>query len=129
MLSALFWTVIGIFLLFRGGGRLAGSDLSVMIKALILVSALLAGTLKAYLILDKAATRSISRILEFKDDTCLGAVYSIKTWFLVFCMMGLGILIRKASLPDGIFCFLYCTIGWALLLSSRIAWQVWHKRR
>ncbi len=91
----------------------------------IVVTALIAGTLKSYFILDRSARKSIERILNFKDGTCLGAVYSIKTWLLVVFMMGMGIFLRNSSLPLSLLCFIYFTIGWALLFSSRLAWKKW----
>jgi len=129
MLSAFFWSAIGILLMSKGFSRMAGAELLPVAKVLIVVSAFAAGSLKSFFILDKAARRSVSRILDFEDGTCLGAVYSIKTWGLVFCMMGLGVVVRRLSIPDGVFCFVYCAIGWALLLSSRFAWRVWIKSK
>lgn len=123
-LSAVLWTTIGILLLAKGLFRL--SQLADW-QEFIVVSAILAGSLKAYFILDKSARRGIDRILTFKDGTCLGAVYSFKTWILVLCMMGMGVILRNSSLPMNILCFLYLTIGWALLLSSRLAWMAWLK--
>lgn len=77
------WTVVGCMLLFRGWGWLGpGSG-----RLLIIVSGLL-GTLKSLLVLDNMARRSIRRIVLFKDGTCLGAVYSWKSWLLVGLMIG-----------------------------------------
>ena len=123
-LSAVLWTGIGLLLLAKGAFRLSQLDdwqLSVV------AIAALAGSLKAYFILDKSARLGIERILTFKDGTCLGAVYSVKTWILVLCMMGMGVILRNSSLPVSLLCFLYLTIGWALLSSSRLAWRAWLK--
>jgi hypothetical protein len=123
-MSAILWTSIGLLLIVKGGIRL--SHLKEWDwQALIVALALLAGSLKAYFILDKSARRVINRILNFKDGTCLGAVYSVKTWILVLCMMGMGVILRNSSLPINLICLLYLTIGWALLLSSRLVWRVW----
>jgi hypothetical protein len=123
-MSAVLWTAIGIMLLGKGAFRLSQlTDWQPLLVAL----AILAGSLKAYFILDKSARRGIDRILTFKDGTCLGAVYSMKTWRLVLCMMGMGVILRNSSLPVNLLCFLYLTIGWALLMSSRLAWRAWLK--
>lgn len=122
LLSAVLWTAIGLLLFTKGVFRL--SQLAEWQPGIV-IAAILAGSLKAYFILDKSARRGISRILTFKDGTCLGAVYSIKTWILVLCMMGLGVILRSSSLPISLLCFLYLTIGWALLVSSRLAWRAW----
>ena len=122
LMSAVLWTFIGLLLLTKGVFRL--SQLADW-QLLIVVAAILTGSLKAYFILDKSARRGINRILTFKDGTCLGAVYSYKTWILVLCMMGLGVMLRSSSLPISVLSFLYLTIGWALLVSSRLAWRAW----
>ncbi len=95
-------------------------------RLLILVAGVL-GTLKSLLILDKMARRSIRRIIQFEDGTCLGAVYSWKTWLLVALMMASGILMRKLTQPGPVIGTLYCAIGWALFLSSRLGWLQWFR--
>ncbi len=122
LMSAVLWTVIGLMLTAKGIYRL--SQLKDW-QASILAVAILAGSLKARFILDKSARRVISRISTFEDGTCLGAVYSIKTWIMVLCMMGMGVILRNSSLPIALLSFLYLTIGLALLLSSRLAWAAW----
>jgi hypothetical protein len=121
-MSAVLWTVIGLLLIVKGVFRLGQlKDW----QAPIMAVSILAGSLKAHFILDKTADRIINRILTFKDGTCLGAVYSVKTWIMVLCMMGMGVILRNSSLPANLLCFLYLTIGLALLLSSRLAWRAW----
>jgi len=126
LLSAVLWTAIGLLLLTKGTLRLR--QLSHW-QLLIVALGLLAGSLKAYFILDKSARRGINRILSFKDGTCLGAVYSVKTWVLVLCMMGMGVILRNSSLPVSLLSLLYLTIGWGLLMSSRLAWWAWLKEK
>ena len=122
LLAAILWTGIGILLLTKGSYRIVQVT---EYQVAIVMTALIAGTLKSYFILDRSARKSIERILNFKDGTCLGAVYSIKTWLLVVFMMGMGIFLRNSSLPLSLLCFIYFTIGWALLFSSRLAWKKW----
>jgi hypothetical protein len=127
MLSALFWSLVGIMLISKGVMKLTDIEESVAVKVLIFGAAICIGTLKSHFILDKSASRGMKRILEFKDGTCLGAIYSTKTWGLVLCMMGLGVILRNSAIPGEILCFIYFTIGWALVLSSRLAWKVWRR--
>lgn len=122
LLSAILWTAVGIFLLMRGGRWLLGAG-----QIWIILPGLLLGTGKSLLILDKTARKGIQRILHFGDNTCLGAVYSLRTWLLVLAMMGTGILLRQSSLPRTLLGFIYVAIGWALFLSSRLAWGEWLK--
>lgn len=123
-LSALLWTVIGLLLLAKGSYRWFQLP---QWQPLIVAAAVVAGSLKSFYILDASARRAIDRILHFQDGTCLGAVYSVKTWILVLCMMSMGVILRS-FLPVKILSFLLLTIGWALLLSSRLAWRAWLNR-
>jgi len=127
LLSAVLWTTIGFMLLAKGTYRL--SQLGQWQPFIVVFPAIVIGSLKALFVLDKSARRGIDRILTFKDGTCLGAVYSIKTWILVLCMMGMGVILRNSSLPITLLGFLYITIGWALLVSSRLAWRAWLRGR
>jgi hypothetical protein len=121
LLAASLWTGIGIMLIVRGVGWLVGSA-----WIWLIIPALALGTLKSLYILDRTAKRSLDRILRLADGTCLGAVYSFKTWMVVLLMMAAGYTLRHSTLPRSLLGTLYITIGWALLLSSRHAWFSWH---
>ncbi|WP_457577570.1 hypothetical protein [Desulfomarina sp.] len=124
LLAAMLWSGVGTLLLTKGFFRLARvSDY----QAVIVVVSLVAGTLKGYLVLDRSARRTLKRISGFHDNTCFGAVYSIKTWMLVGGMIAMGIGLRRSSLPSELLSFIYLTIGWGLLFSSRLAWFAWRK--
>jgi hypothetical protein len=45
----------------------------------------------------------------------------------VLAMIGTGYLLRQSSLPVSLLGVLYATVGWALMLSSRLAWRAWLK--
>lgn len=120
LLTASLWTTVGFFLITRGIQWLWTEQ-----QVLLVLLGLFLGTLKSFFILDKTAKKSINRILLLEDGTCLGAVYSKKTWLLVLLMMGMGMVLRRASLPAGVLGTMYITIGWALLFSSRHAWKIW----
>lgn len=122
LLSAVLWSVIGTLLITKGLYRLSQISEG---QFLIVASGIVIGSLKSFIVLDKSARRGISRIEELEDGTCLGAVYSKKTWLLVVCMMCLGVFLRGSSIPQDILCFIYVTIGWSLLFSSRLAWLKW----
>jgi len=122
LLAAMLWSGIGLMLLAKGSYRILQLT---EYQLVIVVTAVTLGTIKSYLILDRSARKSVERILNFQDGTCLGAVYSVKTWLLVVAMMGMGVILRNSSLPLSLLCFIYFTIGWALLFSSRLAWRTW----
>ena len=118
--AALLWTVIGLVLMIRGWGWIGPGA-----ARLLVVLALALGTVKSLFILDKSANRCMRRIRDFDDNTCLGAVYSWKTWLLVLLMMTFGITMRTITDPGRIIGTLYVAIGWALLFSSRRGWITW----
>ncbi len=119
-LAAILWTAIGIMLMTRGMIWLVGSG-----RLWLALPAVVLGSLKSVLVLDKTAKKSLDRIHRLSDGTCIGAVYSYKTWILVMMMMAAGITLRHSSLPSSLLGLLYTTIGWALFLSSRHAWICW----
>lgn len=119
-LAPFLWTSIGCLLIVRGWGWLAkGSNYWFVLFGLCL------GMLKSFFILDKTAKKGVARIIEFQDSTCLGAVYSWKTWMLVGLMMLFGFVLRKFIDPGVIAGTLYIAIGWALIFSSRFGWIQW----
>ncbi|MBV5319250.1 MAG: hypothetical protein JZU50_15780 [Desulfobulbaceae bacterium] len=116
------WTVIGCMLMARGWSWLDPGR-----GRLLMLAAGCLGTLKSWLILDKVSRRSIQRLVHFKDGTCLGAVYSWKTWLLVGLMMTVGFALRCVTQPGPYIGTIYCAIGWSLCFSSRLGWQEWYK--
>ena len=120
--AALLWTVVGTVLILRGLRWINPVENGWFVPA-----ALAIGTLKSVFVLDKSARRGVKRIVKMSDDTCLGAVYSWKTWILVVIMITSGILLRTIFEPGKYIGTLYCAIGWALLLSSRFGWLEWFK--
>lgn len=118
--APLLWTVVGASLLIRGWEWIGpGTNRWFVLLAVVL------GTVKSLLILDKTARRVLARIISLRDGTCLGAVYSWKTWLLVVLMMGSGIVLRRFFTPGVMIGTLYAAVGWALLLSSRFGWLEW----
>ena len=75
--------------------------------------------------LDRVAARAVGRIARFGDRTCLGAVYSWRTWLLVLLMIGAGAALRRSPLPGPLLGTLYLAVGWSLCLSSRVGWRHW----
>nr|WP_321468331.1 hypothetical protein [uncultured Desulfobulbus sp.] len=118
------WTVIGCILMVRGYWWMSPGH-----GRWLIVPALLLGTLKSMVILDKVARKAIQRIILFKDGTCLGAIYSWKSWLMVAMMMTAGLIIRWVGHPGQWTGMLYCAIGWALCCSSRLGWARWYDLR
>jgi len=118
--AALLWTGVGLFLFSRGALMLYEKAAYV-----ILLAGIVAGTAKSLLVLDKTAFKNVQRILRFGSSTCIGGVYSWKTWCLVLFMIIGGRALRHSSLPTVLIGVIYVGVGWALLFSSRIAWRQW----
>ncbi len=119
-LAAMIWTAVGLSLMGFGiywaYGRLPGW---------LLAASIIVGSGKSFYVLDRTARKNLSRISQFKDRTCIGAVYSIRMWLLIGGMVIMGRLLRFTAIPLEYIGLLYVTVGWALLLSSRLTWQRW----
>jgi len=117
-LAASIWSLVGIFLMTRGGLFLhtAGS-------LWLFLPAVVVGTCKSIFMLDKAARKNLTRLSGKEDGDCLGGVYSAKMWALVAMMMAAGVLLRRSGLPWAVVGTIYVAIGWALFFSSRLLWQ------
>ncbi len=126
LLSAAIWSAVGLMLLGKGLYRARGGTTFIVLLA---TAGLVAGALKSRYVLDRAAGRTIARIHTLEEGTWLGAVYSMKTWLMVAGMIVTGVLLKYSPLPTIILCFIYFTVGWALLFSSRCAWgEFFHYR-
>lgn len=125
LLAGLLWTIMGVVLLGRGVSYIhfGGSSYILIFVGIIL------GFIKSYLILDKSIRRGLVRIESLPKGSCIGAVYSFKTWCLILFMAVSGILLRHSSLPASYLAVFCCTIGWSLLFSSRLGWRSWKKNR
>jgi len=120
LVAGLVWSCVGLMLFYRGAHAL------LQIQGYIwLAGAILVGTLKGLMILDKTARKNINRIKHFDDKKCIGGVYSWKTWVLVIVMMVSGFFLRHSTLPIEFVGVIYAAVGWALMVSSRLAWLEW----
>lgn len=124
LLAALLWSIVGCCLVLSGTLWLLTAD-----AIWFLLPAVLFGTIKSFFILDKSVKKSIDRIQLRADGSCLGGVYSFKTWLLVIGMIIFGFVLRKLPIPLEFLGFLYSGVGWSLLLSSRSGWKSWALNR
>ena len=65
----------------------------------LFLPAVVVGTCKSLLMLDKAARKNLARLSGKEDGDCLGGVYSVKMWVLVAMMMGLGVFLGVPVSP------------------------------
>ncbi len=87
------------------------------------------GTLKSWLVLDRAAERIADRIEARGDGKCIGGFLSPATWLLVAGMMAAGRILRGGLVPRHWVGLVYAAVGIGLLGSSRVAWERWAVRR
>ena len=123
LVAALMWSFIGLYLMVRG------YLLSEGLSGIFLGLALGLGTLKAFLVIERAARKNIARILARPAGMCLGGIYSWGMWGLVICMMLGGRLLRNSAVPPLVVSVIYLAVGWALFWSSRLIWQAWKARK
>ena len=123
LVAALMWSFIGLYLMVRG------YLLDPALSGIFLGLALGLGTVKAFLVIGRAARKNITRIVARPDGMCIGGVYSWRMWGMVVCMMIGGRLLRNSAVPSLIVSVIYVAVGWALLLSSRLIWQEWNARK
>ena len=121
LVAALFWSGVGLMLMGRGWCLAARSS---FIPPLI---ALVVGTAKSLLILDRAARRNIDRVCALPDRSCVGAIYSWRMWGMVLLMIVLGRLLRMSPVAPVLVGGLLFAVGWALFLSSRLIWLEWRR--
>jgi len=119
-LTSILWTAIGFFLLYRGVLYLQTDGVLVLV-----IPGIILGSLKSRYILDKSAFKGVERIKRFGDNTCIGAVYSWKTWLLVAAMMVFGFIIRTIPISASVTGTICIAIGWAVIYSSRYGWRQW----
>jgi len=121
MLAAMLWSGIGLMLLVRGVLAVSGSG-----REIWLALAVLLGSIKSRLVLDKAVLKNMDRLRALDGARCIGGVYSVKTWLLVAAMIALGRGLRASPLPVWLVGLVYVTVGWGLFWSSRQGWRYWH---
>ena len=115
--AALIWSIVGVFLMSNGFLLI-----SLAAREWLAIVAVGVGTIKSLLLLDRVARKNISRIQRFEDRTCIGSVYSYKSWLLVVVMIVLGRFLRSSVLPGEYVGVLYLAVGWGLFFSSRLMW-------
>jgi len=120
MLAALLWSGIGLMLLARGVLAVSGSG-----REWWLALAVLLGSIKSRLVLDRAVLKNMDRLRALDGARCIGGVYSVKTWLLVAAMIALGRGLRASPLPVWLVGLVYVTVGWGLFWSSRQGWRYW----
>ena len=122
-LAAAMWSCVGTGL-FSAGAYWLLTQAEVKGWIIMLVAVVL-GTGKSLLVLDRTANRNVDRIKLRGEDRCVGGFLSPRIWILVLGMMLLGRLLRTIGLPRPLLGLIYAAVGTGLLFSSRIIWRAW----
>ena len=123
------WCIIGLVLVVRGLSlyQLAEMEQHATKIAITIsgIAAGLIGLIKGKFVLSKTAHRNKNRIYNLDDPVGLQDIFSKPFYFLIPMMMGLGILLRSYNEYFGgyiVVAAIYCGIGMALIVSSRVYW-------
>ena len=122
-LAAAMWSCVGTGL-FSAGAYWLLTQAEVKGWIIMLVAVVL-GTGKSLLVLDRTADRNVDRIKLRGEGRCVGGFLSPRIWILVLGMMLLGRLLRTIGLPRPLLGLIYAAVGTGLLFSSRIIWRAW----
>lgn len=117
-LGALCWLLVGLGLVFKGGHILDWSPGW-------LAAALVAGTLKAFFILDRIARRNVQRLQGYRQPVFISRLFAGRTWVIIGAMIILGRLLRLPGVAPEVSGFFSLAVGWALFVASRLSWQAW----
>jgi uncharacterized membrane protein len=123
------WCIIGLMLVIRGFGLYQLAEMEQNATEIgIAISGIVAGMIglvKGKFVLSKTARRNKMRIHNLEDPVKLHNIFSKPFYFLIPMMIGLGILLRTFNEYLGgyiVVAAIYCGIGMALIVSSRIYW-------
>jgi hypothetical protein len=123
-LAAAMWSVVGGSLLAYGITSMA-AETGPGLAAAYAASGALLGIMKSRFVLDRAALKIASRIIDRGEGRCIGGFLSIRSWLLVCGMIALGRILRGGLLPVIAVGILYAAVGTALFFSSRHMWRSW----
>jgi hypothetical protein len=123
-IAALFWTVVGCGLMVRGVGILLEGD-----HYFLMATAVCLGTVKAFMVFEKSARKNVVRIQEKEEGSCLGGIFSFKSWLLILVMIAFGRLLRLSGLHLSVYGMVVVAVGWGLFLASRVVWMEWNSLR
>ncbi len=121
--AAMMWLIGAAILLVRGFGYVQGRSW----HAWALAAGLALGMLKSRYLLERVASKAVSRIVSRGRSWFFG-FFSVRSWAFVGLMMGGGMVLRRIVVhPDqigaGILGAVYLGIGTALVLADRVFWH------
>ncbi len=116
LLSGLMWCTVGIVLCAFAWGWV--SQLGNQWGIWLVLLGLLLSLLIHFLGFSRLVGKNIARILPKKEKVCVFAFQAWKSYLIIAIMIGLGITLRRSSIPRQYLIVLYTGIGCALIWSS-----------
>lgn len=120
-LAAFLWSVVGIGLIAVGARWTLAARASAL--PVLAATAVIAGAIKALVVMAPAARRTTARIRARGDGRCLGGFLSPGSWALVVTMAVGGRLLRSSGVPPAVYGPLYLAVGVALAAGSVMLWR------
>lgn len=124
------WALVGLFLIYRGVHlyQLAVAEQHSSQQAIIFssIAGFIIGSIKGKFVLTKTARKNMARIDSLASPLKLHHVFSKPFYGFIFGMMFLGFLLRYLNNYLGGYVVvgaIYCGIGMALIVASRVYWS------
>lgn len=116
-IAAFVWTFAGGMLLFKGISLFVVYQEMFILRVVL---GIIGGFLFYVFIISKISQKHIDRIrTNEKDKSFVLSFFDLKSYFLMFIMISMGILIRKSGIISPVyFSVFYITMGIPLLISS-----------
>jgi len=118
--SGFLWLGVGLFLCIRAYFWLRPLTLKGL---LIFISALFPAYFLGRFALSRIAFRNLKRLDEKPERICCFAFQPLRSYFLIAVMVGLGITLRRLTIPRALLAFLYTLMGGALLTASKVYFE------
>jgi hypothetical protein len=114
--AGLLWSAAGLMLCGRAYGWLIHRSLGTALP--FALAGIASGVVIYRVKFSRIAARNVKRIETLRERASIFAFQSPLTYLLIMLMMGLGIELRRSSIPKPYLAVLYIGIGLGLLLSS-----------
>jgi hypothetical protein len=85
------------------------------------------GFFKSKVVLDRVAKKIILHIGSKPCRACLGGLFSIRNWMLIFVMIVFGRTLGAIPINSTIKTGIYVMVGSGLTYSSRLLWNAWKR--
>jgi hypothetical protein len=114
--AALVWSAAGLMLCVRAYGWLIHEPLVTALP--FALAGIASGAVIYRFKFSRLAAKNVKRIASLSERASIFAFQSPLTYLLIALMMGLGIALRRSSIPKPYLAVLYLGIGLGLLLAS-----------